>query len=154
MKIDLGLGDRIMQGLVLMCNWTLMMSHVFWPFLTYLPTYLVLLYNLRFWGLSWSPLPTLKSDVINGCSLIRSADECQNLFWDTLKSWLIKFFPKSQRSREPENIEWSRLKHLTWNSNAEQNLLLRYVRAAHLFVDKHQFVYLYFSCVPLPRPST
>ena len=31
-----------------------------------LPTYLVLLYNVRFWGLSWTPLPTLISDVING----------------------------------------------------------------------------------------
>ena len=35
----------------------------------YLPTYLVLLYNVRFWGLSWTPLPTLISDVINGRSL-------------------------------------------------------------------------------------
>ena len=30
-----------------------------------LPTYLVLLYKVRFWGLSSTPLPTLISDVIN-----------------------------------------------------------------------------------------
>ena len=35
-----------------------------------LPTYLVLLYNVRFLGLSWIPLPTLISDVINGRSLL------------------------------------------------------------------------------------
>ena len=34
-----------------------------------LPTYLVLLINIRFWGLFWTPLPTLISDVINGHSL-------------------------------------------------------------------------------------
>jgi hypothetical protein len=34
-----------------------------------LPTYLVLPYNVRFLGLSWNPLPTLISDVINGRSL-------------------------------------------------------------------------------------
>ena len=35
----------------------------------YLPTYLVLLYNVRFFGLSWAyGLPTLISDVINGRS--------------------------------------------------------------------------------------
>ena len=33
----------------------LMTSLVFWPFLTYLPTYLVLLYNVPFWGLFWTP---------------------------------------------------------------------------------------------------
>ena len=33
-----------------------------------LPTYLVLPYNVRFWGLSWTLLPTLISDVINGRS--------------------------------------------------------------------------------------
>ena len=33
----------------------LMMSHVIWPFLTYLPT----LSYFLFWGLSWTPLPTL-----------------------------------------------------------------------------------------------
>ena len=39
----------------------------FWP--TYLPpTYLVLPYNVRFWGLCWTPLPNLISDVINGRS--------------------------------------------------------------------------------------
>jgi hypothetical protein len=43
---------------------SLMTSHVFWSFLTYLSTYFVLLYNVRFWGLSWTPLPTLISDVI------------------------------------------------------------------------------------------
>ena len=47
-----------------------MTSHVFWPFLTYIPTYLVLLYNIQFLGLSWTPLPTLISDVINGLSQI------------------------------------------------------------------------------------
>jgi hypothetical protein len=36
-----------------------------------LPTYLVLLYNVPFWGLSWTPLPsTLISDIINGRSLV------------------------------------------------------------------------------------
>ena len=30
-----------------------------------LPTYLVLLYNVPFLGLSWTPLPTLIRDVIN-----------------------------------------------------------------------------------------
>ena len=33
-----------------------------------LPTYIVLLYNVRFLGLSWTPLPTLILDVINGRS--------------------------------------------------------------------------------------
>ena len=33
---------------------------------------LVLLYNVRFWGLSWTPLPTLISDVINESSLAAS----------------------------------------------------------------------------------
>ena len=36
-----------------------------------LPTYLVLLYNVRFGGLSWTPLSTLISDVINGCSRVK-----------------------------------------------------------------------------------
>ena len=35
-----------------------------------LPTYLVLLYNVPFWGLSWTTLPILISDVINGRSRI------------------------------------------------------------------------------------
>jgi hypothetical protein len=52
-----------------------MSSHCFWPFLTYLPTYLVLLYNVRFGGLSWTPLPTLISDVIG-----RKNVEFLNLF--------------------------------------------------------------------------
>ena len=34
-----------------------------------LPTYLVLLYNVPFLGLSWTPLPTLIWDVINEHSL-------------------------------------------------------------------------------------
>jgi hypothetical protein len=34
-----------------------------------LPTYLVLLYNVPFLGLSWTPLPTLIWDVINERSL-------------------------------------------------------------------------------------
>ena len=34
-----------------------------------LPTYLALLYKVPFWGLSWTPLPTLIADVINGRSL-------------------------------------------------------------------------------------
>ena len=34
-----------------------------------LPTYLVLLYNVPFLGLFWTPLPTLIRDVINGRSL-------------------------------------------------------------------------------------
>ena len=36
-----------------------------------LPTYLVQLYNIKFWGLSWTPLPTLISDIINGHSLTK-----------------------------------------------------------------------------------
>ena len=48
----------------------LMTSDGFWPFFTYLLTYLVLPYNVRFWGLSWTRLPTLISDVINGRSQI------------------------------------------------------------------------------------
>ena len=36
-----------------------------------LPAYHVLLYNVPFWGLSWTPLPTLIWDVINGRSLRR-----------------------------------------------------------------------------------
>ena len=35
-----------------------------------LPTYLVLVYNVPFWGLSWTPLPTLIWDVINARSEI------------------------------------------------------------------------------------
>ena len=34
-----------------------------------LPTYPVLLYNVPFLGLFWTPLPTLIRDVINGRSL-------------------------------------------------------------------------------------
>ena len=52
----------------------LMTSHVFWPFLTCLPT--LSYYNVRFSGLSWTPLPTLISDVING----RSQKERCNIF--------------------------------------------------------------------------
>jgi hypothetical protein len=33
-----------------------------------LPTYLVLPYNVPFWGLFWTPLPTLMWDVINESS--------------------------------------------------------------------------------------
>ena len=44
---------------------SLMTALVFWPFLTYLPTYLVLLYNVPFFELSWTPLHTLIWDVIN-----------------------------------------------------------------------------------------
>ena len=44
-----------------------MTSHVFWPFLTYL----VLLYNVPFLVLSWTPLPTLIWDVINKPSPIK-----------------------------------------------------------------------------------
>ena len=36
-----------------------------------LPTYLALLYNVQFWGLSWTHLPILISDVINGRFLIK-----------------------------------------------------------------------------------
>ena len=45
-----------------------------------LPTYLVLLYNVPFFGLSWIPLPTLISDVIDGRSRWRRS------FLDGLKS--------------------------------------------------------------------
>ena len=41
---------------------SLMTSHVF--FGNFWPTYLVLLYNVPFLGLSWTLLPTLISDVI------------------------------------------------------------------------------------------
>ena len=36
-----------------------------------LPTYLVLLYNVRFWGLPLTPLPTRTLDIINGRSLMQ-----------------------------------------------------------------------------------
>jgi hypothetical protein len=52
----------------------------FWPFLTYLLTYLVLLYNVPFWGLSWTPLPTLISNVINGRSPITNPVFAQQWF--------------------------------------------------------------------------
>ena len=38
-----------------------------------LPTYHVLLYNVPYWRLSWTPLPTLISDVINGRFLVYSS---------------------------------------------------------------------------------
>ena len=62
-----------------------MTSLVFWPFLTYPPTYLVLLYNVPFLGLSCTPLPTLQWDVINERSL--------GHYFDTF-SWgdYLKFF--------------------------------------------------------------
>ena len=40
-----------------------------------LPTYLVLLYNVPFLGLSWTPLPTLIRDIINE----RSRSHCVKL---------------------------------------------------------------------------
>ena len=42
------------------------------PFLAIfdIPIYLVLLYNVPFLGLSWTPLPTLIRDVINERSLV------------------------------------------------------------------------------------
>ena len=45
----------------------LMTSHVFWPFLTYIST--LPQSNVPLWGLSWTPLPTLISNVIDGRSL-------------------------------------------------------------------------------------
>ena len=45
----------------------LMTSHVFWQFLTYLPT-LSYCITPNFGGYSWIPLPTLISHVINGRS--------------------------------------------------------------------------------------
>ena len=39
-----------------------------------LPTYLVLLYNVPFLGLSWTPQPTLIRDVINERSLTHLFD--------------------------------------------------------------------------------
>jgi hypothetical protein len=54
-----------------------MTSHVFLAIFD-LPTYLVLLYNIPFFGPSWTPLPTLMWDVINERSLTKvpnSADE-------------------------------------------------------------------------------
>ena len=58
------------NGFVVNTLWErpLMTSHFFLAIFD-LPTYLVLLYNVRFWGLYWTPLPTLMSDVINGRSL-------------------------------------------------------------------------------------
>ena len=50
--------------------------------LIYLPTYLVLLLNIPFWGLSWTPLPTLISDTINGRSLTwKSICFLLSFFW-------------------------------------------------------------------------
>ena len=45
-----------------------MTSDVFRPFLTYLPTMSDDFYPITsdIWGLFWTPLPTLKLDVING----------------------------------------------------------------------------------------
>ena len=44
---------------------TLMRSHDFWPcWPTYLPC--PIFYNVQFWGLYWTPLPSLIWDVING----------------------------------------------------------------------------------------
>ena len=47
-----------------------MTSVVFWPFLTYLPTMSDDFYPIasHIWELFWTPLPTLKSDVIYGRS--------------------------------------------------------------------------------------
>ena len=65
-----------------------------------LPTYLVQLYNIKFWGLSWTPLPTLISDVINGHFLTKKtcgqhSFNCLNIYYNdlghpnvALKSWL------------------------------------------------------------------
>ena len=41
-----------------------------------LPTYLVLLYNVPFLGLSWTPLPTLIWDIINERSLSKVIKIC------------------------------------------------------------------------------
>jgi hypothetical protein len=85
------------------------MSHIFWPCLTYLPINFVLLYNIPFWGLSWTPLPTLISDVINGHSL--KYGFCKKLLrykWtsDQLNT-LIR--PKSIRSNFLQNPYFSPL---------------------------------------------
>ena len=52
-----------------------MTSLVFWLFLTYL----VLLYNIPFGGLSWTPLPTLIWDVINERSLKLNDTVCRHV---------------------------------------------------------------------------
>ena len=65
-----------------------MTSLVFWPFLTYLPTYLVLLYNVPFLELSWTPLPTLILDVNNERSLwdhpLKTSAICRG---ERVKNW-------------------------------------------------------------------
>ena len=61
---------------------------VFWPFLTYLPTYLVLLYNVPFSGLSWNPLSSLIWDVINERS--QKAGDARGIYnGSTVKMWPI-----------------------------------------------------------------
>ena len=63
------------------------LGNVFWLFLTYVPTYLVLLYNVPFLGQFWTPLHTLKRDVINGRSL--SLNLYRNVFL-IKKKWTYK----------------------------------------------------------------
>ena len=72
-----------------------MTSDNFWWFLTYLPKYHVrqfLPYNVRFLGVILD-LPTLKSDVNNGRSLISQSDFQFSLqifanFWNSEESFL------------------------------------------------------------------
>ena len=48
------------------------------------PTYHIrqfLPYDVRFWGVILDPLPTLKSDVINECSLIKKTPDTHSNFW-------------------------------------------------------------------------
>ena len=90
----------------------LMTSHVFWPFLVifghFLPKYLpcpthellpeavvrVLLYNVRFGGLSWTSLPTIKSDVINGRSQRVKCIKCTRISNVKLQVYLMSRLKK------------------------------------------------------------
>ena len=51
-----------------------------------LPTYLVLLYNVPFWGLSWTTLPTLIWDVINERSLTQMNSSITHIY---LQVWAL-----------------------------------------------------------------
>ena len=84
---------------------SLMTSLIIWPFLTYLPTYLVLLYDVRFWGLSWSPLPTLISDVINGRSLWQTVPKFW-FIWPWYLSFCNTFKSKSLRNNKKVFTFW------------------------------------------------
>ena len=59
-----------------------------------LPTYLVLLYNVPFLGLFWTPLPTLKLDVIYGRSQSISVNilqKCPSDLYKWAASYKVQF---------------------------------------------------------------